>query len=171
MPGESDDLVQQGHRCTVTGMPIRLELGVPGRPEQLGEAVGVVVGGAGPALQAAQPLLTHDDVAVGRHGAAVESAAGHVGEALSVADRRAVLGDFVNEHRPGTQGSRHPGAGADRTVPARFRDRKSTRLNSSHVEISYAVFCLKKKKKNKKKNTQKKKKKKKKKKKYKKKKN
>src|SRR5690349_23798628 len=28
-------------------------------------------------------------------------------------------------------------------------DRKSTRLNSSHVEISYAVFCLKKKKKNK----------------------
>src|SRR5690349_23911478 len=35
--------------------------------------------------------------------------------------------------------------------PARLwwqvRDRKSTRLNSSHVEISYAVFCLKKKKK------------------------
>src|SRR5438067_10507541 len=31
-------------------------------------------------------------------------------------------------------------------------DRKSTRLNSSHVSISYAVFCLKKKKKN---NTQK----------------
>src|SRR5690349_24021084 len=27
-----------------------------------------------------------------------------------------------------------------------MRDRKSTRLNSSHVEISYAVFCLKKKK-------------------------
>src|SRR5690349_23591439 len=27
-----------------------------------------------------------------------------------------------------------------------FADRKSTRLNSSHVEISYAVFCLKKKK-------------------------
>src|SRR5436305_4895697 len=30
------------------------------------------------------------------------------------------------------------------------KDRKSTRLNSSHVRISYAVFCLKKKKKNKK---------------------
>src|SRR5438874_3425412 len=31
--------------------------------------------------------------------------------------------------------------------PSRFflTDRKSTRLNSSHVEISYAVFCLKKK--------------------------
>src|SRR5207302_8670835 len=30
-------------------------------------------------------------------------------------------------------------------VVHRFRDRKSTRLNSSHVKISYAVFCLKKK--------------------------
>src|SRR5438874_5929388 len=32
----------------------------------------------------------------------------------------------------------------------RQADRKSTRLNSSHVEISYAVFCLKKKKRTKK---------------------
>src|SRR5207302_2505160 len=31
----------------------------------------------------------------------------------------------------------------------RGKDRKSTRLNSSHVKISYAVFCLKKKKKRK----------------------
>src|SRR5690349_16760949 len=30
-------------------------------------------------------------------------------------------------------------------VPLNFLDRKSTRLNSSHVEISYAVFCLNKK--------------------------
>src|SRR5690554_6928639 len=30
--------------------------------------------------------------------------------------------------------------------PAVAQDRKSTRLNSSHVRISYAVFCLKKKK-------------------------
>src|SRR5699024_11565533 len=30
-------------------------------------------------------------------------------------------------------------------VPGVTRDRKSTRLNSSHVSISYAVFCLKKK--------------------------
>src|SRR5690349_22325276 len=34
-----------------------------------------------------------------------------------------------------------------RVAPGLSRDRKSTRLNSSHVEISYAVFCLKKKKK------------------------
>src|SRR5437773_12557627 len=39
----------------------------------------------------------------------------------------------------------------DDHVPQRGQgDRKSTRLNSSHITISYAVFCLKKKKKNKK---------------------
>src|SRR5690606_2436023 len=31
------------------------------------------------------------------------------------------------------------------TATSWWRDRKSTRLNSSHVKISYAVFCLKKK--------------------------
>src|SRR2546427_9440593 len=35
-------------------------------------------------------------------------------------------------------------------TPELARDRKSTRLNSSHSQISYAVFCLKKKKKNRK---------------------
>src|SRR5258707_1705693 len=34
-----------------------------------------------------------------------------------------------------------------RTSETEARDRKSTRLNSSHANISYAVFCLKKKKK------------------------
>src|SRR5699024_12681709 len=34
-----------------------------------------------------------------------------------------------------------------RSLESVGRDRKSTRLNSSHVSISYAVFCLKKKKK------------------------
>src|SRR2546426_9561956 len=38
-----------------------------------------------------------------------------------------------------------PGGG--REAQSRYRDRKSTRLNSSHLVISYAVFCLKKKKK------------------------
>src|SRR2546430_12418691 len=35
---------------------------------------------------------------------------------------------------------------APRPLAGRARDRKSTRLNSSHSQISYAVFCLKKKK-------------------------
>src|SRR2546430_12634608 len=35
---------------------------------------------------------------------------------------------------------------AARVLPSAHTDRKSTRLNSSHSQISYAVFCLKKKK-------------------------
>src|SRR5438874_3397850 len=45
----------------------------------------------------------------------------------------------------GRQGLR-PRPGSRATHPPGQQDRKSTRLNSSHVEISYAVFCLKKKK-------------------------
>src|SRR5699024_12612615 len=45
----------------------------------------------------------------------------------------------VSFHTPGLSSFSRP-------WPNRFfRDRKSTRLNSSHVSISYAVFCLKKK--------------------------
>src|SRR5438874_2071681 len=51
----------------------------------------------------------------------------------------------------GPNGTRIPAAWETRSRRARvalaprLRDRKSTRLNSSHVEISYAVLCLKKK--------------------------
>src|SRR2546421_2116990 len=40
---------------------------------------------------------------------------------------------------------RPPGGVAARTAACAYLDRKSTRLNSSHDQISYAVFCLKKK--------------------------
>src|SRR5438067_3998965 len=60
-----------------------------------------------------------------------------------------------------SRGNRHDSRGTAERCPApallrpvgnrqrlhHERDRKSTRLNSSHVSISYAVFCLKKKKK------------------------
>src|SRR2546427_3843150 len=53
----------------------------------------------------------------------------------------------VAEHR-GDAGGGGGGAGAGGgTSSTSARDRKSTRLNSSHSQISYAVFCLKKKKK------------------------
>src|SRR3712207_7213631 len=42
----------------------------------------------------------------------------------------------------GERGDRRPRPGRD---PRQRVDRKSTRLNSSHANISYAVFCLKKK--------------------------
>src|SRR5258707_4010633 len=46
------------------------------------------------------------------------------------------------------EGERRLGVAVDALAPAvkaQRRDRKSTRLNSSHANISYAVFCLKKK--------------------------
>src|SRR5205809_5802323 len=46
---------------------------------------------------------------------------------------------------PGPQGHDHVVAREDGAYPFPFVDRKSTRLNSSHGYISYAVFCLKKK--------------------------
>src|SRR5947209_11922816 len=51
--------------------------------------------------------------------------------------------------RPGVQGARVlRRRGATSRGGGGRGDRKSTRLNSSHANISYAVFCLKKKKKN-----------------------
>src|SRR5690349_22902367 len=47
---------------------------------------------------------------------------------------------------PGRAGVAGCGGGAVARRRSDGEDRKSTRLNSSHVEISYAVFCLKKKK-------------------------
>src|SRR5690242_21002403 len=56
-------------------------------------------------------------------------------------------GDGRDDRRPaGADDPPPPRAQADLTSA---RDRKSTRLNSSHMSISYAVFCLKKKKKKK----------------------
>src|SRR5690606_41643647 len=52
--------------------------------------------------------------------------------------------DARNRQHPGCAGKRQPRKRSLRRKPS--EDRKSTRLNSSHVKISYAVFCLKKKK-------------------------
>src|SRR5438552_18286602 len=59
--------------------------------------------------------------------------------------RRSALGAAVRPAARGCRNPRRPSA-----PPPGVRDRKSTRLNSSHQIISYAVFCLKKKKKKKK---------------------
>src|SRR2546422_8398817 len=60
--------------------------------------------------------------------------------------RRNRLGDRADDEAEELQREQRPG---DRLQTGRVRgeDRKSTRLNSSHGYISYAVFCLKKKKK------------------------
>src|SRR5262245_64675448 len=73
------------------------------------------------------------------------SAAGRNGEALAMSERAMRLGsrDPSFLYHAGMVALR---AGrTDRTQGDHPRDRKSTRLNSSHLGISYAVFCLKKK--------------------------
>src|SRR2546426_2550618 len=57
--------------------------------------------------------------------------------------RPAVLDSFLQGRR-----DKHPKPAHRASAPGQ-QDRKSTRLNSSHLVISYAVFCLKKKKKRK----------------------
>src|SRR3712207_6868914 len=67
----------------------------------------------------------HDDQAERRHGELV------AGQLERVDEPRQEQTECRERHHDGEQ-----------------QDRKSTRLNSSHANISYAVFCLKKKKKN-----------------------
>src|SRR5256885_12295779 len=55
-----------------------------------------------------------------------------------------ILGNALREH-PGATGLAFGGILLGVPVYSLWRDRKSTRLNSSHLVISYAVFCLKKK--------------------------
>src|SRR3712207_7223636 len=66
--------------------------------------------------------------------------------------RRAVHhpGDEHPQQDPGAEAdvADHLSGTSDRGVGVELQDRKTTRLNSSHANISYAVFCLKKKKSN-----------------------
>src|SRR3712207_8345355 len=73
---------------------------------------------------------------------APRSGAVHRGGLVQVPRDRLQRGE-VDDHRAADAPEAH-----DREVRLDpVRDRKSTRLNSSHANISYAVFCLKKKKK------------------------
>src|SRR3712207_8372772 len=59
-----------------------------------------------------------------------------------------VLGEVIGIEGLDVAGQPAQDAAEDPTIPAHVSprlDRKSTRLNSSHANISYAVFCLKKK--------------------------
>src|SRR2546430_9318065 len=64
----------------------------------------------------------------------------HLCETRFVESRGADVGDEIV--CPGSRSE----VGSGPELQQRQRDRKSTRLNSSHSQISYAVFCLKKKK-------------------------
>src|SRR5215204_7453966 len=89
------------------------------------------------------------DVRGGRPGSGLErhQLGGEIAEP-ALPGRRRRCGPDDELAQPGVHVGLHQPA---RSLPARrhqgARDRKSTRLNSSHTVISYAVFCLKKKKK------------------------
>src|SRR3712207_7848697 len=80
-----------------------------------------------------------------RAAGAARVAAGGPGRALAGADLGAPAGPAGAAGQPDLAGLRRPacrraGPGGPAGVGT---DRKSTRLNSSHANISYAVFCLK----------------------------
>src|SRR5438874_3979734 len=72
-----------------------------------------------------------EEEAVGRWGHAIQAEALDLG-ARPIQPMQAGRGPAVPDERAGR-----------RWLNRRRRDRKSTRLNSSHVESSYAVFCMK----------------------------
>src|SRR5690606_41965584 len=102
----------------------------------------MVVSSPAPAPTALWSLSLHDALPIlGADGAVAQpflqdgQCIGQRGDACGLVkggrDRAVNLGEEVGERHVGGFG--------------RLPDRKSTRLNSSHVKISYAVFCLKKK--------------------------
>src|SRR5690606_39576618 len=94
------------------------------------------------------PLALHDALPIFRGGraqrqedlvAAVQAHAGGADHVLDGALLRHLFGLLTSVAAP------EMGATAQIITPSpELEDRKSTRLNSSHVKISYAVFCLKK---------------------------
>src|SRR5690606_40204158 len=125
------------HRLRDAGMNLRSRVGVRGVHDDLVRVDRALPGGHLPAHRTEQLLGDADDVAADQDRR-VESAA-----VMDGFEDKGCRGDGVSHpfrHADVKLASQH-----DRAVGC--EDRKSTRLNSSHVKISYAVFCLKKKKK------------------------
>src|SRR5690606_41913263 len=90
-----------------------------------------------PSLHAALPICAHGDLKALAWRA--EAARGRDAAIVEADCRQRMRRDHVDALRDGK-------AGISGENDKGREDRKSTRLNSSHVKISYAVFCLKKKK-------------------------
>src|SRR3712207_8195712 len=79
----------------------------------------------------------------GAAGVGGDGAGAEAGARARDGDLRGVSVAHRSSRRAGDRGDRR--AGGAREHANLLQDRKSTRLNSSHANISYAVFCLKKK--------------------------
>src|SRR4051812_49467904 len=78
----------------------------------------------------------------GKGGVGKTTVAAAIGLAAAQSGRRTIVCEVAEQDRV-SRAFRREGVTAETEV---LLDRKSTRLNSSHMSISYAVFCLKKKK-------------------------
>src|SRR2546426_1175712 len=143
----SDGRPSSGGGASPSGRADRLSDGNGVWPGFAGAGPGRPGGGTpeGPAARQAVPFAGRRP----RHG-------GSAGPRVQRVRERAGTGLLARAAHAGTPGRERPTAGRvarpgrrDRgalDVASRDGDRKSTRLNSSHLVISYAVFCLKKKK-------------------------
>src|SRR2546428_3859361 len=92
--------------------------------------------------RAVDGLLSWDAEALDRFGAAATTDPG-----LALAHAGLAICQFLDERFvEARESAKRARTAASTQTPRERGDRKSTRLNSSHDQISYAVFCLKKKK-------------------------
>src|SRR5215813_5808601 len=87
------------------------------------------------------PSVCSSNWSTRRNGAPGSSSKPHVGSEAGAWP----LGHAIAAHEARNQLAVWQNFACRKRHPRDGRDRKSTRLNSSHVRISYAVFCLKKK--------------------------
>src|SRR2546428_9068438 len=108
-----------------------------GRPERQLARARVPVGETGPILHRHARVAVEAEAVADDHGGTRHRRVG-VAPDKGARQEDVAPGRLVNERPGATSSCRAPLSGATPT-----RDRKSTRLNSSHDQISYAVFCLK----------------------------
>src|SRR5206468_12223763 len=101
-----------------------------------------------PSLHLHSPLFSHATPPTATYTLSLHDALPICHLAGELAHLRTERGHDQTRPEPGAQ-RRDPSTDSRERVRIRAADRKSTRLNSSHDQISYAVFCLKKKKKTK----------------------
>src|SRR5205807_4618085 len=105
---------------------------------------GLLIQGLKDALSGSKTLLTEEEVRATLAAMQNEQREKQILAAKELAEKNKKEGEAFLAENKKKEGVVRP---AERvTVQDRQRDRKSTRLNSSHLVISYAVFCLKKKK-------------------------
>src|SRR5207249_9461861 len=101
-----------------------------------------------PSATVFSPLSLHDALPISCFGASLKAQTARYAFAASLPPRSVHQASSWSAAGAGSEGAagrpdRSHTLTSPPPLPFHFPDRKSTRLNSSHVSISYAVFCLK----------------------------